>query len=662
MKKFFLFVAAAVMAVNVMADPIELGLFGSYEFMDLGAMKIYEVKAATMMGESYAVDIPVMVDELVSGSTYSIADETIHYSANITTPSGTTLALEEAVLELTYLELEQMYLLQGTLKDENGQVYKVQIGVNLPEGPQSYELNFYNTVLSEDEGDIKFKYQNEEYQLICYLKPVAGDDLSSMTLVGGEYEVLSYSKFGPMGEFGYELVDLVDAKASVEVSEDATVLTLTFTQNGDEYTIVASTGAKPKIVVEQSEVAIYDWNAPEYTIVTMAYPTDWTFQLSIVANEGLAEGEYELGEYDNVADGDYVNTYNFVPGSKITLTKGTDWKGDDCWIISGELVATDGSVFDITLSTAPAQADVNLEKVVAENATVVCNFRTEKWSIEAAFGAESKDTIRLQFANAEYAGEYTETYDLGWDNLLVYGEDVADEIETVSLKAEEEGDDIHVTGWIILYSYDTDKTYYVPVDLKGAMVEEDPAEGDEQSDLTVTLQKVNLVDYGWNFDFSASNEEGYELVLMFSWGVSLEDGKLPAGELPISADQDIDARIVPSIEIPEGGYGPGPLSLEDEGEEETPVPDGSYITDGEKFWFLYEGSATIAYNEEGALQMVINAKNTAGNVLTITIDEDPSLTGCENAEAAVKVVKAVENGQLIINRGGEKYNVVGAKL
>lgn len=381
---------------------------------------------------------------------------------------------------------------------------------------------------------------------------------------------------------------------------------------------IVSSEEGQKIVVEQSEIAIYDWAAPEYNINTMAYPTDWTFQLTIVAEEGLAEGEYELGEFDNVQDADFVSHY-FVAGSKITLTKGTAWVGGDCWIITGELETTDGLILDITLSTEPAKADVDLDKIVSENATVVCNFRSEKWSIEAETEAA---TLRLQFASSEYEGIYTvDTWGFGYDNLLVYGEDAADDIKAGSITAVVEGENVHVTGWVILHSYDTEMTYYVPVDLKGAAVEEDPAEGDELSDLTVTLNKVNMEDDGWALNFSASNEEGYELVLQFSWGVELdENGRLPEGELPITADQDIEARIIPSIEIPQGGFGPGPLSLEDEGDE-VAVPDGSYITDGEKFWFLYEGSATISYNEEGKLLMVINAKNTAGNTLTITIDE-----------------------------------------
>lgn len=511
-------------------------------------------------------------------------------------------------------------------------VYEFVVENNLPEFDAT--VSFGETALTVTPADNTLRYgvfAVAEVEANGYIKEGFADnveDLISMMAPDMMYEdytgvqSFDYKDFCMYGPGNYYFV--VCGAEYDEEEYEATITTqfyikeIKLVQGETAEDLIYGGEVAQKIVVEQSEIAIYDWAAPEYNINTMAYPTDWTFQLTIVAEEGLAEGEYELGEFDNVADANYVS-HNFVAGSKITLTKGTAWTGGDCWIITGELETIDGLILDITLSTEPAKADVDLDKIVSENATVVCNFRSEKWSIEAETEAA---TLRLQFASSEYEGIYTvDTWGFGYDNLLVYGEDAADDIKAGSITAVVEGENVHVTGWVILHSYDTEMTYYVPVDLKGAAVEEDPAEGDELSDLTVTLNKVNMEDDGWALNFSASNEEGYELVLQFSWGVALdENDRLPEGELPITADQDIDARIIPSIEIPQGGFGPGPLSLEDEGEE-VAVPDGSYITDGEKFWFLYEGSATISYNEDGKLLMVINAKNTAGNTLTITIDE-----------------------------------------
>lgn len=79
------------------------------------------------------------------------------------------------------------------------------------------------------------------------------------------------------------------------------------------------------------------------------------------------------------------------------------------------------------------------------------------------------------------------------------------------------------------------------------------------------------------------------------------------------------------------------------------------------FWVLATGSISCKV-EDKVLTITVEAQNTLAKDAKLQIICDLSATGCENAEAAVKVVKAIENGQLIINRGGEKFNVVGAKL
>lgn len=779
------FISIHAVYVKKEMTPIDLALYGECEFIDLGSMQIYQFTAATAMGDAYSVDIPVLAAELVSGTEYSIANGTIHNSANITTPSG-KVTLSEAALTLTYLDLEESYLLMGTMKDANGQEYNVQILSSLPAGPETVELSFYNTVLSEDEGDIKFKYQDDEYQLICYLSPKEGDDLSTMTLVGGEYNVLSYSKFGMYdASFGMYMADaLADAHASVEVTEEATVLTLTFSQNGDDYAITASTADKSqqsveltfttclfedKTYVEETEwtkksikfqgytedemykatfeiytdhvageysiadcnpynrsivnretwenfdfsegklVVAVDGNVytlegellyvneesgeetaytvhmsytkPEQVEITIAgavlssYPdwenpslmnyslaadgTDYSVQLSFAVEGELVDGDYELGEYDNVSDNVFWNSVSFVEGSKVNVKNETAWNGDACIVVTGEVMGLDGVKYVLNLTNGLPSPDHKYE-LVDQTATVTCQFRENgSWDIE---GVNEQILVHLQLSAEYYEGSYNmDSWNFGYNNYLVVNEQPM-EIGYASVDVVEKDGNVELTGWAMAVDGVTGESHYVTLALTGEATAEPAAEGDNtEKDIEVRFTEYELSeDWMWGGAIlDATNEDGYSLHVVFSEPLD-EEGKLVQGVCVVTNDWESPFnRITPSTAM-EGGEGPMPLSLNEEGDDV--LPNGSYVADAEgNFWFIYNGGANISYDENGELLFELDALNTAGKSIIVTVSA-PEPEGVRNANINSMAIKQILNGQVVIIRDNKTYNLMGVQM
>ena len=81
------------------------------------------------------------------------------------------------------------------------------------------------------------------------------------------------------------------------------------------------------------------------------------------------------------------------------------------------------------------------------------------------------------------------------------------------------------------------------------------------------------------------------------------------------------------------------------------LDDEGYV---EKIWYLVTGNVTVADN----FDITVAAKNSKDHNIAVTLKA--TSTSIKNAEVMQKVVKAIENGQLIINVNGVRYNVNGA--
>ena len=80
----------------------------------------------------------------------------------------------------------------------------------------------------------------------------------------------------------------------------------------------------------------------------------------------------------------------------------------------------------------------------------------------------------------------------------------------------------------------------------------------------------------------------------------------------------------------------------------------------EPYYFFQTGTVDVAKDTEGKLSFEINAVNSCGIPVHIVYGNMPS--GIENINVNVDTKKQIVDGQLVIIRNGEAYNVVGARV
>ncbi len=145
------------------------------------------------------------------------------------------------------------------------------------------------------------------------------------------------------------------------------------------------------------------------------------------------------------------------------------------------------------------------------------------------------------------------------------------------------------------------------------------------------------------------------------------------GELDVKAQDDNGQYISLAFMVPTTATGltAGSYAISTSGSEGTVSAgyfEGGYVypsfaatltaTGGlDKIWYLVSGTVTVDAN----LNITIAAKNSLNRDITVTLSSG-STTGINNAKAAERFIKVIENGQLIINVNGVRYNVNGARV
>lgn len=77
-------------------------------------------------------------------------------------------------------------------------------------------------------------------------------------------------------------------------------------------------------------------------------------------------------------------------------------------------------------------------------------------------------------------------------------------------------------------------------------------------------------------------------------------------------------------------------------------------------WFFVSGSVTIE-TKDGKLYLEVNGLNSYNQTIHITYDASKT-SGVENVTTETSAKKVVKNGQLLIMRDGETFNVLGAQV
>lgn len=174
-------------------------------------------------------------------------------------------------------------------------------------------------------------------------------------------------------------------------------------------------------------------------------------------------------------------------------------------------------------------------------------------------------------------------------------------------------------------------------------------EYDMQEDVNVAYATADVV------SFEVDGEEGYAYVRivkddeMFATLIYLAEGAttLPAGTYPINDTYEPGTAQSGQISG-QSVYPTFWATMDAEGYLNLPL------------FFCVDGSVVVSYDAAGELVLDVNATNTWGNSLHLTLNG--AAQAVENVEAGVKAVKTVKNGQLVIIKNGVEFNAQGAKL
>ena len=177
----------------------------------------------------------------------------------------------------------------------------------------------------------------------------------------------------------------------------------------------------------------------------------------------------------------------------------------------------------------------------------------------------------------------------------------------------------------------------------------------EITKLAFFLRKVNSSDYEHvqirlkKVDFDAFESTDY---------VSVEDAVLVyEGSLPASSTMELEVTLSKTF-VYEGGTLMVDVRKTEEGGGYAPTSG-----DAGRFQSTYfEGQSLVLYNYNNT-SFPEKATNTSGNRPDIAFTYQGGPTGIESVQhSAVSYQKRIENGMLVIEKDGVKYNAIGTKL
>ena len=132
-----------------------------------------------------------------------------------------------------------------------------------------------------------------------------------------------------------------------------------------------------------------------------------------------------------------------------------------------------------------------------------------------------------------------------------------------------------------------------------------------------------------------------------------EDIIVPAGVYPIDSSEEYGTVLAnPGVQ----GNGVWPSFYA------RMMEDGSLVT---PLWLLVDGTVEVSKDEEGNAHLEVNAVNSYGVEVHIVYDGTPIDTSVENTHSQSPMThsqKLLRNGQLLIQRAGETFTILGTRI
>ena len=255
------------------------------------------------------------------------------------------------------------------------------------------------------------------------------------------------------------------------------------------------------------------------------------------------------------------------------------------------------------LLAAPTAADVN-KYVLLQSVTLSAGTFPENKNMNATIGEETF-VLRNNF-NADIAFDTVKMYDIT-GVVAIYNQT----IQLYFIDAEESGSEGE-------YTYDWEPTEAYQFDVEIGEVE--------------TIESEGVVLFG----LTSADKQYFAYLMFFTPAAGIV-----AGTYPINTTME-----------------PGTFSASPGGNDEMDFPCYFGVMDGDMYYSpFYMVSGSVTMNEDG---MAVNATSYNGSTIKLTYVAPEE--AIENTKVENAAVKFFENGQLIIEKNGVRFNAIGTRL
>lgn len=263
-------------------EVITVTLNGETKFdADADAYAVSAKNKGSELKADYSVQFGVKAEAYESKTTFT--EEDLMTNGNSIRVATKETKIVSANITLTVGAESQTF--EGTVVGADEKTYAINVTTNIPSKEAKKETVDFGAVLevSEDEGDIKLVAENDDAKFVGYItvNPVTTD------VPSGEYELLSYTKYGVNSDFGYMLDAVEDGKVTVTNNEGEISIVATFKQNNVEYTVSAKAGA-PEPEPEMATITI---TKGEKVITVTSSNETYALQAKFAPMSSLEEGQ-----------------------------------------------------------------------------------------------------------------------------------------------------------------------------------------------------------------------------------------------------------------------------------------------------------------------------------------------------------------------------------
>ena len=509
---------------------------------------------------------------------------------------------------------------EATATDDNGDVWNIDFDENdLPDPPAGGDFVADEIKTATATGLIEYQLFVDDPELTLYVCINLGDGESDVES-GKEYTLADMNASYTSLYFGVgteiEIASISFTK-TVAADKSYTIAAEFEDADGNKWTVSASKAAPTEFTIEINKgLQLIDKTATSGWWQILGENDDFSFSLSNGNSVSEISGTFENDDMDRsytwIRPAGATSRIYFASGS-ITLTANADETVDAV----GAFADADGNVYNFKLHYADPVAET--EKTVSTDEAVFTATVFE-------YGYYSFDGFLIQGIDA--------------DGVAVSLDIVTDELVGTYTEADLWGDDAFVLdgGKQTIFTADIEIT-----------------EDETTRTLTADILCYNNVLY--HATLTQEKPEPQNIVISFSGAEVYFEDEIASDDYWLASGTNDDYEVWfsngPAVTQVAGTYTEADLDP-----EYTTVED---LATGVKVGFKTI-TLVVVEQSNGSLHFHAEGVGKDDNNYTIDMQYGDLPSAVDNTNAEVKAVKSIENGQLIINRNGVKFNVVGARI